>query len=42
MTEIVSLPLFMMKQYIFLLWLRHQRSINDIRTDGHPFFTLYP
>jgi len=31
-----------MKRGIFSLWLRHHTSVNDIRADGHPFFTLYP
>jgi len=36
----VALLLFIMKRVTFSTRLRHHTSINDIRADGHLFFTL--
>jgi len=33
--------MFIMKQGIFLLWLRHHTSAHNVYGDAHPFFTLH-
>jgi len=38
---IVSLPLFIVSQVFFPLWIHHHTSVNDNRSDGDLFFTLY-
>ena len=39
--SIAFLPFFIVEQGIFPLQLLHHISVNDIRSDGHPFFTLH-
>jgi len=33
--------IFIVQRDIFLLWLHHHTSVNNICADRHPFFTLY-